>query len=337
MIPKLVNLAKGQAFTLALALAVAAALAWPELGAPGGPLRPEILTKLFVALIFLIQGLTLPTRQLIRSAGKLRLHLFCQISNFVAAPLLMLGLLLVARSWIQPEIAAGFLFLAALPTTISSAVAMTASSEGDAAAALFSTALSNVLGIFATPLLCAQLIAATAGGALPPVLPLIATLAALALLPLAVGQALRPLARSRIDRSRPALKRIGNVAIVFIVYAAFCAAAQQRAWESLGGAAFFGMAAMALLYLVALSALVWVAAPLASRSSEERIAAFFCGSHKTIAAGIPMGALIFASANEATRGLVLLPILVFHPAQILLGGLLAPALARYASERPSVT
>src|SRR5690606_17054154 len=137
MIPKLVNLAKGQAFTLGLAAAVAAALVWPRVGAPGGPLRPEVSAKLLVALIFLIQGLTLPTRQLIRSAGKLRLHLFCQACNFAAAPLLMLGLLLAIGSWIQPEIAAGLVFLAALPTTISSAVALTATSEGDTGAALF--------------------------------------------------------------------------------------------------------------------------------------------------------------------------------------------------------
>src|SRR5690606_33272960 len=152
------------------------------------------------------QGLTLPTRQLIRSAGKLRLHLFCQACNFVAAPLLMVGLLLVIGSRIQPEIVAGLLFLAALPTTISSAVALTATSEGDTGAALFSTALSNTIGIVVTPLLCARLLESADAGAAPPLLPMISSLATLALLPLALGQALRPIARARIDRARRALK-----------------------------------------------------------------------------------------------------------------------------------
>jgi sodium/bile acid cotransporter 7 len=54
---------------------------------------------------------------------------------------------------------------------------------------------------------------------------------------------------------------------------------------------------------------------------EDRIAVVFCGSKKTLASGIPMAHLIFG-ANPAL-GLILLPIMIYHPLQLAIGGILA--------------
>ena len=54
---------------------------------------------------------------------------------------------------------------------------------------------------------------------------------------------------------------------------------------------------------------------------EDRIAAVFCGSKKTLASGVPMAGLIFG-ANPAI-GLILLPIMIYHPLQLAVGGVLA--------------
>ena len=51
--------------------------------------------------------------------------------------------------------APGFLFLAILPTTISTAIVYTSVSGGDSVAATFNATLSNLLGIIAVPLWCA--------------------------------------------------------------------------------------------------------------------------------------------------------------------------------------
>jgi sodium/bile acid cotransporter 7 len=56
-------------------------------------------------------------------------------------------------------------------------------------------------------------------------------------------------------------------------------------------------------------------------SREDRIAAVFCGSKKTLASGVPMAKLIFG--GHPGLGLILLPIMVYHSLQLMVGGVLA--------------
>jgi predicted Na+-dependent transporter len=74
-------------------LPVAFALAWfaPFLASKGGWLRPEITTKLGVGLIFVLQGLLLPTSAMRAAIGQVRLHAVVQGMTFVGFPLLGLA------------------------------------------------------------------------------------------------------------------------------------------------------------------------------------------------------------------------------------------------------
>ena len=56
-------------------------------------------------------------------------------------------------------------------------------------------------------------------------------------------------------------------------------------------------------------------------SREDRIAAIFCGSKKTLASGVPMARLIFGA--HPGLALILLPIMVYHSLQLVVGGILA--------------
>ncbi|MDQ8181670.1 bile acid:sodium symporter family protein [Pelagicoccus sp. SDUM812005] len=322
---------RGHGFTLALLGVALAAFAYPSLGNEGGPLHPELTTKVAVALTFLVQGLFLPTRQIAASATKFRLHGFCQIAIFLLAPACMLCLLLVSGSWIQADLRAGFLFLSALPTTISSAIVMTANSEGDSSAALFSTTCSNVLGIFATPALCAALLSSSITAELP-LLPLIGKLSLLVLLPLLLGQAIRPFVRDWAQGSKVLFKRLSNGFVLYIVYSAFCGSFASGVWQTVASQELLGALLLTFIYLLSFSAIVWLASPLASQQMPERIAAFFCGSQKTLAAGVPMAALIFAGGSDGvpapSLGLVILPLLCYHALQLFLAGVLSPVFAK---------
>lgn len=323
---------KSQGFTLALIGAVLAAIIMPDLGVKGGPLKTELTTKIAVALTFLIQGLSLPTRQIARSAAKVRLHLFCQVCNFVAAPLLMLGLLFLVQNWIHSGIHSGFIYLAVLPTTISSAIVLTSNSDGDSSAALFSTTLSNILGVLVTPLLCALLLetsssnGASLGG-------LIAKLSLLVLLPIVVGQAIRPLFREWVAASKALFKKLSNAFIVFIVYAAFSNSVKNGIWTEIGLPTVMTTLLLALVFLLIFSTFVWLSAPLATANRPERIAAFFCGSQKTLASGVPMASVIFAQSQTTVLvGLLILPLMCYHPMQLFLGGALTPFLTQKAQK-----
>jgi len=80
------------------------------------------------------------------------------------------------------------------------------------------------------------------------------------------------------------------------------------------------VAGCALLFLIVLALTQW-GSRLLGMPRGDRIAAVFCGSKKTLASGVPMAHLIFG-ANPAI-GLILLPIMIYHPLQLLAGGMLA--------------
>jgi sodium/bile acid cotransporter 7 len=58
-----------------------------------------------------------------------------------------------------------------------------------------------------------------------------------------------------------------------------------------------------------------------SFSQEDRIAALFCGSTKSLVHGVAIGKVLFPSS--AILGLVLLPVMLYHLQQLILGSVLA--------------
>ena len=54
----------------------------------------------------------------------------------------------------------------------------------------------------------------------------------------------------------------------------------------------------------------------------------FCGSKKTLALGVPMAKLIFGA--HPGLGLILLPIMIYYPLQLMVGGVLAQRWGREA-------
>ena len=67
--------------------------------------------------------------------------------------------------------------------------------------------------------------------------------------------------------------------------------------------------------------LIGAAARVLGLARADRIAAVFCGSKKTLASGVPMAKLMFG-ANPAL-GVILLPIMIYHPLQLVVCGVLA--------------
>ena len=63
------------------------------------------------------------------------------------------------------------------------------------------------------------------------------------------------------------------------------------------------------------------------------MALIFCGSKKSLVQGVTMGKVLLATHPAA--GLVLLPLMIYHALQLVVGGLLAPRWASAAEkERP---
>ena len=306
-------------FLLGLAAAVLLAWRFPDPGAGGGALHSQVLTRLGVVLIFFIQGLSRSPATLRLGLMQWRLHLFVQAFIFLVMPLLTLAMISMGGALLTDELRLGLILLAVLPTTIATSVVYTAMASGNVGGAVFNSTFANMAGIFITPLWIG--VWRQAGGEeMLPLGKLFLDISLLLLAPMLVGQAVRPLMRRWADRHSKAMSTVSSLIILFIVHAAFCNSWKQNIWSAQGSEAALAAAAGAtLLFLVAMG-LSLAGTRLLGFSREDSIAAWFCAPQKTLAAGAPLANLIFA--GHPGLGLILLPLMFYHPLQLLAGGLL---------------
>ncbi len=300
---------------------VAAALAWtfPHAGARGGWMHPELLNKSGVALIFFLNGMALSFAAL--KAGTLRwpLHLVVQASTFLLFPLIGLGLLRIAGASISPELHLGFFYLCALPSTVSSSVAMTAAARGNVPAAVFNATLSSLLGVFLTPLWISWIL--RIGGHETQLGKVIIDLMTWLILPLILGQISRPWLAEWATRNKKFIHVVDRGTILLIIYTSFCDSIVRGVWSGKGASTVITavIGSIVLFWLVFI--IVETVIKFLEFNTEDRIAAVFCGSKKTIASGVPMAQLIFGT--DPRIGLILLPLMIYHPMQLLICGVLA--------------
>lgn len=313
-------------FLLGLIGATALAWAFPQPGATGGALRPEITTKVGVALIFFLHGLTLAFAALRAGALNWRLHVLIQSCTFLLFPVIGLGLNAVLGGRIAPELMLGIFFLCALPSTVSSSIAMTAAAKGNVAGAVFNATLSSLIGIVLTPLWVAAVMRTT--GETRPLGPVIVDLLQWLVLPLAAGQLLRPLLGAWATRHKPKIGIVDRLTILLLVYTSFCDSFAQGVWSRGGVGQVLGVAVLSVGLLGAvLGVTSWLARRLGF-SRADRVAAVFCGSKKTLASGVPMAKVMFGA--HPGMGMILLPIMIYHSLQLFIGGVLAQRWGREA-------
>jgi sodium/bile acid cotransporter 7 len=310
----------------------AAALAWsfPQPGARGGALHAELLNKLGVALIFLLHGLTLPLAALRAGALAYRLHLVVQLATFGAFPLVgwLSASLLGGGGIVSPSLAVGLFYLCALPSTVSSSVALTAAARGNVPVAVFNATLSSLLGVVLTPAWLGLVLGAS--GHTLPLGEVMLDLARWLLLPFALGQACRPLLGSWATRHKSKISIVDRLTILLLVYTSFCDSVMANVWQGSGLTALLVTLSFAVVLLGAmLGGLTWASRVLGF-SSADSIAVVLCGSKKSLASGVPMARLIFGT--NPGLSLILLPIMIYHPLQLVVGGWLAGRWARREGE-----
>lgn len=311
-------------------MVAATGLAWlfPGPGSAGGWMHPDLLTKGGIALIFFLHGVALSFAAL--KAGTLRwpLHLVVQVCTFLLFPLLGLALMFALRGKISAELNLGFFYLCALPSTVSSSVALTAAARGNVAAALFNATLSSLLGVFLTPLWVAFVLK-TSGHA-QPLGPVILDLVKWLVVPLVLGQLCRPLFAKWASQNKSRINSADRATILVLVYTSFCDSFKDGVWSQHGWATVALVLAVATLLFTVVMSVTKAASRGLGFNREDRIAAMFCGSKKTLASGVPMARLIFA--GHPGIGLILLPIMIYHPLQLVICGVLAKRWAETAPE-----
>ena len=314
-------------------------LAWlfPHFGASGGSMHAEYVINIGVFVVFFLHGINLSSEQIRHGVKNWRLHLMVQRFTVVVFPLLWWLGNSVLGSHVPALLMLGFLYLCALPSTISSSVALTGSAGGNVPAAILNASLSSVLGIFLTPWLVSLVVGNGSDG-----IDLGATLldlCAMLLLPLVLGQLLRPWLGRFFARHKRYTNVMDKVVILLLVYAAFCNSMISGLWQQQGGSVLLTAVLGSALLLALILWLTTRSARLLRFSPADEIAAVFCASKKSLAAGAPMAALIFGA--HPGLGLILLPIMIYHPLQLIVCSIMAEHYANrpapLAKEAPLVS
>ncbi|MDA8454849.1 bile acid:sodium symporter [Acidovorax sp. GBBC 3334] len=319
-------------FTLALLAVVALASLLPASGRVAQGF--EIATTAAVALLFFLHGAKLSRQAIVAGLSHWRLHLVVVASTFVLFPLIGWALRPVLQPLVTPELYLGVIFLCVLPATVQSAIAFTAMARGNMPAAICSASGSTLLGIVITPLLVGLLMpgvpaahgaASMGGGGGHDTLANIGRITLQLFVPFVSGHLLRPWIAGFVQRHAPVLKFVDQGSILLVVYTAFSAAVIEGLWKEIPLPALAGLVFVSAVVLaIALTATTWISRRLGF-SKEDEITIVFCGSKKSLASGVPMAKVLFASHAV---GALVLPLMVFHQMQLMVCAVLAQRYAR---------
>jgi len=280
-------------------------------------------TKVAVAVLFFVYGVRLKPEQALAGLTHWRLHLTILSLTYLAFPLIGWSLQVLSPWLLSPALYAGVLYLTLVPSTVQSSINFTSLAKGNVAGAIVSASASNLLGVFLTPLLCWGLMSISGGVSFDPsaILDIVAQL----LLPFLLGQFSRRWTAGWVA-AHPKLKLFDNGVIVLVVYSAFSAGMREHMWQQVEPLALLALLGVCLVILaVMLGFSFWLARRLGF-SREDVITIQFCGTKKSLATGLPMANVLFAGSPI---GLLVLPLMVFHQAQLMACGSLA---ARYAKQ-----
>ena len=270
-----------------------------------------------VVLLFFLHGVRLPRENLLAALVHWRLHLLILSITFGLFPLFGLGLATALPGLLPPQLWVGVLFLCALPGTVQSCIAFTSMARGNIAATVASAAASNLLGIVLTPLLIGLLAHAHGSGiSFAGVWKIVLQL----FLPFTLGHALRPLLGEWAKRQGKILALCDRTTIMLSVYSAFSLAVIGGIWHSVPVPTLLVLVGICLVMLLLAFAGTLLLARVLGFNREDVISIQLCGSLKSLVSGVPMARVLFTGPEI---GAALLPIMIFHQMQLMVGAWLA--------------
>ncbi|XP_068164253.1 sodium/bile acid cotransporter 7 isoform X2 [Antennarius striatus] len=323
-------------FIIGIVLVILSAKLQPDVGVKGGPLKPEItIAYVAVSLIFFNSGLSLKTEELTSALLHFRLHLFVQSFTLVFFPLaLWLLLRVLALTTIDQWLLRGLQTVGCMPPPVSSAVILTKAVGGNEAAAIFNSAFGSFLGIIVTPVLLLMFLGSSSS---VPFTSIFSQLFMTVVVPLLLGQVCRRFLKDVLERRKLPFGAISSAVLLLIIYTTFCDTFSNPHIE-------LDPTSLLLVILIIFSiqvSFMLLTFAVSTRSGSgfspaDTVAIMFCSTHKSLTLGIPMLKIVFAGYEQLS--LISVPLLIYHPAQILLGSVLVPSIQSWmtAQQKSSV-
>lgn len=318
-------------FILAIGGCIFAAWLYPPIGIEREPFSLEDAATFGVSLIFFFYGLRLDSGKLRAGLRNVRLHCTIHFMTFVTFPVFVLA----AMRFIDMDPAhpgyyqwLGVFFLATLPSTVSSSVVMVSIAGGNIPAAIFNASISSLIGVFVTPVWMGIFVDAERGGY--PIGGVVAKLVFQVLVPVCLGLALNGKLGAFAERHKKGLRFFDQMTILLIIYTSFCQSFYDRMFASYSLINLALLTAGVIAMFFALYGLIYLTARILHFNRPDTITALFCGSKKSLVHGSVMSKVIFS--NPAIAGVVLLPTMIYHAAQLVIVSAIARAMARRTEE-----
>lgn len=281
-----------------------------------------LISMAAIFLLFFLNGVRLPRDEVLHGVRNWRLQGAIFLFVFGVMPMVGLGLSHLFDNILPATLALGLLFTGILPSTVQSAAAYCALAKGNVAASVVAAALINLVGVVLSPLLFAALAhvgeANFSGEA-------VGRIVLILLLPFALGQAAQRWFKPWVDGHKSLATWMDRISIAIAVYVAFSGAVVAGIWSIVRGGELAWLAVALSAMLVAGFGGSWLLGGAMKLPRGDRITMLFSGGQKSIAIGAPLAATIFP---PAIAGMVLLPTLVYHMAQLILSAPLASHLAK---------
>lgn len=318
-------------FLLKALILILLAFAYPPLGATY--LAPQITaTWIAVIFIFILAGMGIKTEEFAKAFQSFRFNLFVQLFNFGVVSSIVFGFsrLMVSVNALSQSLADGMVICASLPITINMVLVLTKSAGGDEAAAIFNSAFGNLVGIFLSPALILGYLGVIGQVNMGSVF---FKLGLRVVLPIFIGQMLQhfvPPAKEFVKRYKKYFKTAQECCLLFIIYTVFCKTFLKGMEADVGQ--IFLMIALQFLMLCVVMMLAWICLRVLFRNEPklQAMGLFGC-THKTVAMGVPLINAIYES--NPMVGLYTLPLLIWHPMQLVVGSFVAPYVAAYVKRR----
>lgn len=275
------------------------------------------LPQVAIFCMFIISGLCLESGEDLRQPKALFLGsiLVLCITPLVAFPVWHLGSGHVNRHLLE-----GMAVFCLVPTTLSAGVTMVTQAKGNVSLAVLLTSVTNILGVFIMPWSVSHVFAASV-----PIdrLSLLSELLWLTLVPLCIGSCLRRVSetlREEVPKLKKPLSIVQNCCVLTTVWL-MASTAESEVWQTTTMDRNGCLVLAALVHLI-YRAIGSVAATAANLPPREWVTVVLMSSQKSL----PMCVSVISALPPAFKGklgLLVLPCILAHSAQLLIDSMLA--------------
>jgi len=310
---------KIDSFVIAIVVSIILAYFFPQLSVSSSPIPMGLISSIGISFIFFFYGLSLNSEAIKNGLKNWKLHLTVQSSTFILFPLLILPFYPLFKNTDYELLWLAFLFMAALPSTVSSSVVMVSMAKGNLPAAIFNASISGIIGIVLTPLWMMPFISQTdvAFDFSSIYIQLITEI----LIPLILGLLLRKFFGAWAQRNKRQLSLFDKFVILLIIYKSFVQSFEDEIFSSVSVLEMGVIIALVLLLFYIVYSLTGWFGKLLNFNHADRITNQFCGTKKSLVHGTVFSEALFGQTSII--GIVLLPLMFYHAFQILIISVIA--------------